>query len=564
MKLANMERHWWKECVFYQIYPRSFQDSNGDGFGDLRGIINRIDYLVELGIGGIWLGPVFASPQDDMGYDISDYRAIYEKFGTLADWEELRDKLHAHNIRILVDLVVNHTSDEHPWFVEARSSRDNPKHDFYIWRPGRDGKEPNNWASFFTPSAWEYNEATDEYYLHLFSKKQPDLNWKNPAMKEEIYDMMRWWLDRGADGFRMDVINLLCKTEGFPDAQGPLDMNGYIFPTEHMSNVAPIHELLQEMAQESYGSKDVFTVGECCALPLEEGVRYTSGPQREIDAVFSFEHIDMDGQELGKWYYRPWELPELKRRLAKWQIGIGRGWLGLFWSNQDQPRALSRFGTTDERYRVQCAKMLGTVLHNLRGTPFVFQGEEIGMVNVPWTSTDQLRDVEILNFVNDCQEAGLPEEFMWDAIHRKARDNARVPMPWDSSSNGGFTDGTPWIMLNPDYPRINVAAAIADPNSVFWFYKKLIALRKENPIMPYGEFRLLWENDREVFAFEKELDGNRWLIAANFSEQLVFRALPEDYRGADMKLATAKEQKDAADGILALGPYEAVIFCIQR
>ena len=296
----ELDRHWWKECVFYQIYPRSFQDSNGDGIGDLRGIIDRVDYLADLGIGGIWLGPVFESPGDDMGYDISDYRRILDIFGTMEDWEELRDKLHSRGIRILVDLVVNHTSDEPPWFVSARSSRDDPKHDYYIWREGREGKEPNNWASFFTPSAWEYNPQTDEYYLHLFSKKQPDLNWHNEAVRKEVYEMMSWWLDKGADGFRMDVINLLCKTDGLPDASGPTDMNGYVFPVEHMCDVPPIHEYLQEMAEQVYADKDIFTVGECIALNTEEGKKYTAGKKRELDAVFSFEHIDMDGQPLGK------------------------------------------------------------------------------------------------------------------------------------------------------------------------------------------------------------------------------------------------------------------------
>lgn len=553
----ELNRHWWKECVFYQIYPRSFQDSNGDGMGDLRGIINRVDHLVELGIGAIWLGPVFKSPNDDMGYDIADYRDIMEQFGTMADWEELRDKLHANGIKILVDLVVNHTSDEHPWFVEARKSRDNAYHDYYIWRPGRDGREPNNWASFFTPSAWEYNEATDEYYLHLFSKKQPDLNWHNPAVREEVYDLMSWWLDKGADGFRMDVINLLCKTDGLPDASGPVDMNGYVFPTEHMCDRPPIHEYLQEMAERVYADKDIFTVGECIALTTEEGCRYTAGKKREIDAVFSFAHIDMDGQPLGKWYCRPWKLPELKSRLFEWQHALKDGWLGLFWSNQDQPRALSRFGTTG-KYRFRCAKMLGIILHNLRGTPFVYQGEELGMVNVPWTSTDQLRDVESLNFVANCRRTGAGDEFMWDAVHRKARDNARTPMPWDDSPNGGFTTGEPWIMLNPDYPQVNVAAAKRDPNSVFYFYKKLIELRKGNLIMPYGEPTLLLPEDEQVFAYEKRLDGEHWLVAGNFSDEAVERPLSCLVPGSELILSNVSEKLEA-DGVLRLQPWEGVI-----
>ncbi len=553
----NEQRHWWKECVFYQIYPRSFQDSNGDGIGDLKGILRRVDYLVKLGVGAIWLGPVFESPDDDMGYDISDYRSVMAKFGSLEDWELLRDTLHSNGIRLLVDLVVNHTSDEHPWFVEARKSKKSDKHDFYIWRPGKDGKEPNNWASFFTPSAWEYNAETDEYYLHLFSKKQPDLNWKNPALREEIYDIMNWWLDKGADGFRMDVINLLCKTEGFPDAAGPADMNGYVFPVEHICDVPPIHEVLREMAGRTYADKDVFTVGECMSLSPEQGKAYTASAERELDAVFSFDHIDMDAQPEGKWFYRAWTLPELKKRLSVWQYALKDGWLGLFWSNQDQPRALSRFGTTG-RYRVRCAKLLGLVLHNLRGTPFVYQGEEIGMVNTTWESVDQLQDVETLNFVANCRRTGRSESFMWDAIGRKARDNARTPMPWDDSPNGGFSTGKPWMMLNPDYPEINVRAALEDPDSVFWFYQKLISMRKDNLIMPYGEYRLLWEDDEELFAFTKEWEGVRWFIAANFSDQKQDRAYPDGIVPEELLLSNIAEKELSLDR-LELEPWQAVM-----
>lgn len=555
----NIERHWWKECVFYQIYPRSFQDSNGDGMGDIRGIIQHIDYIASLGVGAIWLGPVFKSPNDDMGYDISDYQSIMEQFGTMADWEELRDKLHSRGIKILVDLVVNHTSDEHPWFVEARKSKDNPYHDFYIWRPGKNGTEPNNWASFFTPSAWEYNEATDEYYLHLFSKKQPDLNWKNTQVKQNIYDMMSWWLDKGADGFRMDVINLLCKTEGLPDASGERDMNGYVFPVEHMCNVDPIHDVLGDMAAKVYPDKDIFTVGECMALNTEQGKKYTAGPKREIDAVFSFDHIDMDGQALGKWYYRPWKLPELKQRLFHWQKELEDGWMGLFWSNQDQPRALSRFGTTGE-YRVPCAKMLGLILHNLRGTPFVYQGEELGMVNVPWTSTDQLRDVESTTFAVNCRRNGLSEEFMWDALHRKARDNARTPMPWNDSENGGFTTGTPWIMLNPDYPQINVEAAENDPDSVLHFYRKLIALRKDNLIMPYGQVIPVWPEDEEVFAYEKRFEDEHWFVAGNFTDRCITRQVPSAFEHARLVLSSLPICEQLAGREIQLEAYQAVIF----
>ena len=558
-----MERKWWHKKVAYQIYPKSFCDSNGDGIGDLRGIISKLDYLKELGVDIIWLSPIYCSPLADQGYDISDYYNIDPRFGTMEDMEELIAEAKKRDMHILMDLVVNHCSDEHEWFKKACEDPDGKYGKYFYIKDYKDGKLPCNWRSYFGGPVWEPLPGhPDKCYLHVFHKKQPDLNWENPEVKDEIYSMMNWWLERGADGFRMDVINLLCKTKGLPDASGPVDMNGYVFPTEHMSNVPPIHELLEEMAEKTYGDRDVFTVGECCAMPLEEGVKYTSGKKRQIDAVFSFEHIDMDAQPLGKWYYRPWKLPELKEKLAKWQTGIGDGWVGLFWSNQDQPRALSRFGTTDERYRVQCAKMLGTILHNLHGTPFIYQGEEIGMVNVPWTSVDQLRDVEILNFVNDCRNTGAPEDFMWQAIWRKARDNARVPMPWDDSKNGGFTTGEPWIMLNPDYKEINVASAMAAPDSVYWYYRRLIELRKHNLIMPYGEFKLLWPEDETLFAFEKHLDGEHWLIAGNFSDKEITVTLPAEYKNCGTVISTMKTH-GLGDGKLTLGAWEAEVISFE-
>ena len=558
-----MERKWWHEKVAYQIYPKSFYDSNGDGIGDIPGIIDKLDYLKDLGVDIVWISPCYPSPFADQGYDISDYYNINPVFGTLEDMDRLLAEAKKRDMYILLDLVVNHCSDEHEWFKKACEDPDGKYGNFFYITDKKEGELPCNWRSYFGGPVWETLPGhPDKQYLHVFHRKQPDLNWENPEVRDEIYSMMNWWLERGADGFRMDVINLLCKTKGLPDASGPVDMNGYVFPTEHMSNVPPIHELLEEMAEKTYGDRDVFTVGECCAMPLEEGVKYTSGKKRQIDAVFSFEHIDMDAQPLGKWYYRPWKLPELKEKLAKWQTGIGDGWVGLFWSNQDQPRALSRFGTTDERYRVQCAKMLGTILHNLHGTPFIYQGEEIGMVNVPWTSVDQLRDVEILNFVNDCRNTGASEDFMWQAIWRKARDNARVPMPWDDSKNGGFTTGEPWIMLNPDYKEINVASAMADPDSVYWYYRRLIELRKHNLIMPYGEFKLLWPEDEALFAFEKHLDGEHWLIAGNFSDKEITVTLPAEYKNCGTVISTMKTH-GLGDGKLTLGAWEAEVISFE-
>lgn len=556
-----MKRNWWREAVVYQVYPRSFQDSDGDGLGDLKGMLSRVDYLAELGVDAVWLGPVYQSPGDDMGYDISDYQAIQPEFGTFQDWEALRDALHAKGIRLIMDLVINHTSDEHIWFQEARKSKDNPMHDFYIWRPARDGKEPNNWASFFSPSAWAYNEATDEYYLHLFSPKQPDLNWENPEVRRRIYQMMRWWLDQGVDGFRMDVINLLCKQPGLPDAQGPVDPNGYVFPSGAIANVPPIHQLLQELAQEVYADADIFTVGECLYMSIADGAQYSGGAKRELDACFSFEHIDMDAGPSGKWERKPWTLPDLKRILNRCQTQIGDGWLGLFWSNQDQPRAVARFGTQAEPYRARCAKLLGTVLHGLRGTPFVYQGEELGMTNVPFTDVSQLRDVESLNFVRTCHTAGTEEDVMWDSLHRIARDNARAPMQWDDSPNGGFTDGEPWMMVNPNYRQINVAAQRNDPDSVLSYYKKLIALRHGHEILSYGTYLPLWEEDEEVFAYQRVLEDQRWMVAANFSDQPVRRPWPQETgRPKTCLLGNVGQPPAQAGEELYLQPWEAQIW----
>lgn len=528
--------------------------------GDLRGILSRVDYLERLGIDAVWLGPVYMSPGDDMGYDISDYQAIQPEFGTFQDWEALRDALHSRGIRLIMDLVINHTSDEHPWFQEARKSRDNPYHDFYIWRPARDGKEPNNWASFFSPSAWEYNETTDEYFLHLFSRRQPDLNWENPQVRKRIYEMMRWWLEQGVDGFRMDVINLLCKTPGLPDAEGPVDPNGYVFPAGAIANVPPIHEVLQELAHEVYENADIFTVGECLYMSIEDGARYSGGPKRELDACFSFEHIDMDAGPSGKWELAPWTLPKLKGILNKCQAQIGEGWLGLFWSNQDQPRAVARFGTQGP-YRQRSAKLLGTVLHGMKGTPFVYQGEELGMTNVPFDSVEQLRDVESLNFVHTCRKAGIDEHVMWDSLHRIARDNARVPMQWDDSPNAGFTTGEPWMMVNPNYHQINVAQQEDDPDSVLAYYRKLIALRHSSRILVYGSYVPLWEEDPQVFAYQRVLDTQRWLVVANFSDAPVERDWPTEHgRPREYILGNICDPPVSAVEKLRLAPWEAQIW----
>ena len=481
-----MAAEWWKESVVYQIYPRSFSDSNGDGIGDLRGIIQKLDYLQDLGVDVVWLSPVYKSPNDDNGYDISDYRDIMDEFGTLADWEELAAGLHERGIKLIMDLVVNHTSDEHPWFEESRKSRDNPYRDYYIWRPGRDGREPNNWTSFFGGSAWKYDELTGEYYLHLFSAKQPDLNWENPEVRREIYAMMRWWLDKGVDGFRMDVINVISKAPGLPDAP-VVDAGRYQFAGQHSIHGPRLLEFLREMKQEVLSQYDMLTVGETYGTTTTAGQSSsrTRGRDRSTwcssSSTWSSTRIRRT-----RWACRGgrWDLLELKRVMTRWQRDLeGRGWNSQYLSNHDQPRPVSRFGD-DGRYRVESAKMLATFLHLLQGTPYIYQGEEIGMTNVAFDSIDDYRDIATRNVYRELvEERGMDRDEVMARMHRKSRDNARTPMQWDDSANAGFTTGEPWIKVNPNYPAINVAQALADPDSVFHYYRRLIRLRKEEPVV---------------------------------------------------------------------------------
>jgi len=506
-----MDKAFWKEAVVYQIYPRSFKDSDGDGIGDLRGIIEKLDYLKELGVDVVWLSPVYKSPNDDNGYDISDYQAIMDEFGTMADWEELRDGLHARGIKLIMDLVVNHTSDEHPWFEASRSSKDSPYRDYYYWRPGKpDGREPNNWLSFFSGSAWEYDGKTGEYYLHLFSRKQPDLNWENPRVREEVYNMMRWWLDRGVDGFRMDVINCISKTPGLPDAGD----ERYAWGGEHFMNGPRVHEFLQEMNREVLSRYDIMTVGETPGVTLEEARNYTDPARGELNMVFQFEHMGVDHGPGGKWDIRPWSLTELKRILNKWQLGLrGAGWNSLYLNNHDQPRMVSRFGD-EGKYRKESAKMLATLLHTMQGTPYIYQGEEIGMTNVRFPSIDDYRDIETLNMYREkvLQQGEDPRKVL-EAIHYMGRDNARTPMQWDDGPQAGFTTGTPWIGVNPNCRDINVKQAMADPDSIFHYYRRLIALRKQHDIMVYGEFVPLMEDHPQIYAYLRVLGGERWLVS---------------------------------------------------
>ena len=537
-----MSAAWWKERVFYQIYPRSFQDSDGDGIGDIPGILSRLDYLKWLGIGAVWLCPVYDSPNADMGYDIRDYEKIMAEFGSMEDFDRLVSELHKRDIKLIMDLVVNHSSDEHAWFVESRKSRDNPCRDYYIWRDGREGKEPNNWASFFTPSAWTYDAQTEQWYLHLFSEKQPDLNWENPRLRGEIYGMMNRWFDRGVDGFRMDVISLLAKAPGLPDGKG----EGYVFAPEAFAFQPKLHEYLREMRQRCFDGRDCMCVGETTFVNTENA-NSVLADGRELDLLFQFDIMDIDGRD-GKWNVIPFDLVRLKQIVARWQEAID--WNTLFWGNHDQPRVVSRFGSTvTEEARVQSAKMLATAMYLLRGTPFLYQGEEIGMTNFPFTQPSQLRDVESINLLAQAEKDGRTD-WAWNGILRKGRDNARTPMQWDATENAGFTDGAPWIGVNPNYPAVNVERAMADENSILHFYRRLIALRAGSETLKYGDFHMLLPDDPHVFAYERSLRGERVIVCCNFSDRLV--PLPDGIGGETLLCSGLSGHGLAAFGLAVL------------
>ncbi|MGX7163646.1 glycoside hydrolase family 13 protein [Enterococcus massiliensis] len=504
-----MKKNWWQEVVVYQIYPRSFMDANGDGIGDLRGIISKLDYLEKLGIGAIWLSPVYQSPNDDNGYDISDYQAIMTEFGTMADLDELIAEAKKRGIQLIMDLVVNHTSDEHHWFIEAKKGQDNPYREYYVWADPVNGKEPNDLRSTFSGSAWAFDEASGQYYLHLFSKKQPDLNWQNPAVRQEVYDMMNFWIDKGIGGFRMDVIDLIGK-----------------LPEKKITGNGPqLHEFLQEMNQKTFGGKNLLTVGETWGATPEIAKEYSDPRRKELSMVFQFEHIGLDeipGKE--KWDYRPLQVAELKAVFAKWQNELGdEGWNSLFWNNHDLPRIISRWG--DENDRVKSGKLLAILLHSLKGTPYIYQGEEIGMLNRQVTDISQVADIESINMYHERLAQGIKKEEILAAINRKGRDNARTPMQWNAGKNAGFTTGTPWLAVNENYPKINVEAALADENSLFYTYQKLIQLRKENPIVVWGTFELI-ETAPEVIAYYRQLGEEKWLVVNNFSRHLNPLQLP--------------------------------------
>ncbi|WP_072054228.1 glycoside hydrolase family 13 protein [Aliivibrio fischeri] len=543
-----MEKRWWHNSVVYQIYPRSFCDSNNDGIGDLQGIISKLDYLQGLGIDVIWLSPVYQSPMDDNGYDISDYQAIAAEFGTMEDMKCLMQQAEERGIKVVMDLVVNHTSDEHAWFVEAKSDKNSQYRDFYIWRDAdENGEAPSDIGSIFGGLAWQWDEENQQYYFHLFSKRQPDLNWENPAVHQKVFDMMNWWIDQGIGGFRLDVIDLIGK-----EVDKKITGDG-----------ERLHPLLQKMNQATFGDKDLLTVGETWGATPESAQLYSDPARRELSMVFQFEHITLLWEDGDKWKPKPLDLALFKQVMTKWQVELNnKGWNSLFWNNHDLPRVVSKYGC-DGQYRVESAKMLATTLHMMKGTPYIFQGEEIGMTNVAFDTLEEYKDIETLNFYRVKTESGVSHESMMKGIHANSRDNARTPMHWDNSDNAGFTQGTPWIKLNPNYPEINVAAALEDKNSIFYHYQKLIALRKQNPVIVYGDFIPLFETHSAVFAYERKDNEQHFIVLNNFSAEPQTLALPEHIANRSVEcLISNLEPTTHLSSELILVPYQSLVLAL--
>ncbi len=555
-----MAQQWWKESVVYQIYPRSFNDSNGDGIGDIRGITEKLDYLNELGIDVVWLSPVYKSPNDDNGYDISDYRTIMDEFGTMEDWEEMLEGMHQRGIRLVMDLVVNHSSDEHAWFTEARKSKDNPFREYYIWRESKEDQPPNNWGSFFGGSAWEYDEESDEYFLHLFSKKQPDLNWENEKLREEVYALMKFWLDKGVDGFRMDVINLISKTPGLPDAE-VTDDSPYQWGGDYFVNGPKFLEYMNEMNEQVLSKYDAMTVGEMPMATPEDGKKYTNENDGIVNMLFQFEHMDVTSGPGGKWDQQAWKLTDLKRIISKWQTELhGTGWNSLYMENHDQPRSVSVFGD-DQEYRVESAKMLAAWLHFLQGTPYIYQGQELGMTNVYFDDIKDYEDIETLNMYNEeVVEKGRNPEEVLDAIHKKGRDNARTPMQWTDEKNAGFTTGNPWLKVNGNYHEINARKALSDENSIFYFYKNLIRLRKELPVLIHGNYQLLLEEDENLYVYTRRYQDTTLVIAANFSKETCELNLPETLNGGKLLVHNYQDVANQLQNESNMRPYEVKVY----
>ena len=552
-----MEKKWWKEGVVYQIYPRSFNDSNNDGIGDINGIIEKLDYLNDLGVNILWISPMLDSPLDDNGYDISNYQDILKEYGTMADYEKLLAEAHKRGIKILMDLVVNHSSDEHPWFIESKKSKDNPYRDYYIWKEGKDGKEPNNWGSVFAGSAWQLDETTNMYYLHLFTKKQPDLNWENEKLRNEIFDMMTFWCDKGIDGFRMDVISMISKEQSYADGKvWPGKLHGDSSPyTIHGPRV---HEFLQEMNKKVLSKYDLLTVGETSGVTTDEAKKYANSDGSELSMVFQFEHTDIGNGQLGKFTTERFDFTEFKKIIIKWQTQLeGKAWNSNYLGNHDQPRSLTRFGNDSPKYRELSAKMLATFNQLLQGTPYIYQGEELGMTNAYFANLEDYNDTESLGFYHEYTKAGLiSEKDMLECLKLRSRDNSRTPMQWDDSENAGFTKGKPWLKVIENYKEINAKEQIAREDSVFNYYKKLLAFRKNNDIVFYGDFVPYMEDSKEVFAFTRELDNKKLFVMCNFTDREVEINIPQEFEKATCVLENYTTAKSAS---YVLKPYETFV-----
>jgi oligo-1,6-glucosidase len=556
------QKTWWKEGIVYQIYPRSFMDSNGDGIGDLNGITEKLDYIKELGATIIWISPFYKSPNHDNGYDISDYTAIQQDFGTINDFDNLLVQAHARGLKIMIDLVVNHTSTEHPWFIESSKSRNNPYSDFYIWRDGKDGRPPNNWGSEFSGSAWQYVRERDQYYLHLFTPEQADLNWENEAVRNEVFKIMTWWCDKGIDGFRLDVINMISKEPGLPEGikqEGALfgDRNAYV------CNGPKVHDYLREMNRKVLSRYNLVTVGETPCVTVDEAVKYTGSDEGELNMVFQFEAMQCDSVNGNKWTDKRFSLPELKKIYAKWQSGLeGKGWNSLYMENHDQPRCIGRYAD-DKKFRVLSAKMLATCLHLQKGTPYVYEGEELGMTNTHFDTIDELKDIESVNAYREMTANGTSPSDMMRYINLKGRDNARTPMQWTGGKNAGFTTGTPWLAVNPNYKEINAEKECNDPDSVFNYYKKLILLRKTNPVVTYGKFELLLPDDKNLFVYTRTLNTTRLLVICNYcAEQIAFE-IGQEWQGASLLISNYSRGTAPGPGIYKLRSYEAIALIVN-
>ncbi|MEY8750151.1 alpha,alpha-phosphotrehalase [Alkalicoccobacillus gibsonii] len=553
---------WWRKSVVYQIYPKSFNDTTGNGVGDLQGVIEKLDYLKKLGVDVIWLTPVYSSPQRDNGYDISDYYSIHGEYGTMEDFEELLEETHKRDMKLIMDLVVNHSSTEHEWFKQASSSKENQYRDFYIWRDAVDGQAPNNWISKFGGSAWKWDETTEQYYLHLFDATQGDLNWENEEVRKEVYKLMKFWFEKGIDGFRLDVINLISKDQDFPNDDGSVGLgDGRKFYTDGPR----VHEYLQEMNREVLSPYQAMTVGEMSSTTLEHCVKYSHPDRNELSMTFNFHHLKVDYPNGEKWALGEMDFLALKQILSKWQVGMheGGGWNALFWCNHDQPRVVSRYGN-DGQYHKESAKMLAVVMHMMQGTPYIYQGEEFGMTNPKFETIDEYRDVETLNMYEELKEAKLDESTIMEIIKQKSRDNSRTPVQWNAKPNGGFTTGTPWINTASNYKEINAVEALSDPNSIFYFYQKLVDLRKTHDIITFGDYQLIHVDHKQVFAYVRQWQDEKAVVLANFYEEPVTIDLPDWVSKEDAKVLLSNyEQLSKPGQEITLRPYEAVVYHVQ-